>query len=57
MWREPLAVLVMCRLIPVDHSFVLGRQFIAHGEFTQLDVAELLCRHGGAMRRLYGAVS
>jgi cytosine/adenosine deaminase-related metal-dependent hydrolase len=54
--RDPLAALVMCGPFRVDHSFVHGRQLIAHGEFTQVDVAELLGRHRDTVHRLYGQV-
>jgi cytosine/adenosine deaminase-related metal-dependent hydrolase len=51
--RDPLAALVMCGPFRVDYSFINGREVISGGEFTALDVDEILARHRQVMDRIY----
>jgi cytosine/adenosine deaminase-related metal-dependent hydrolase len=51
--RDPLAALVMCGPFRVDYSFINGREVISGGEFTELDVDEILARHRQVMDRIY----
>jgi cytosine/adenosine deaminase-related metal-dependent hydrolase len=51
--RDPLAALIMCGPFKVDYSFINGREMIRQGEFTRLDVDELLASHRRIMTRIY----
>jgi 8-oxoguanine deaminase len=51
--RDPLAALIMCGPFRVDYSFINGREVISRGEFTSVDVADLLARHRQVMERIY----
>jgi cytosine/adenosine deaminase-related metal-dependent hydrolase len=51
--RDPLAALVMCGPFKVDHSFINGRQVIANGVFTAVDIDSMLDRHQTVMDRIY----
>jgi cytosine/adenosine deaminase-related metal-dependent hydrolase len=51
--RDPLAALIMCGPFRVDYSFINGREVIGRGQFTNLDVDELLARHRQVMGRIY----
>jgi cytosine/adenosine deaminase-related metal-dependent hydrolase len=51
--RDPLAALIMCGPFKVDYSFINGREIIRQGEFTALDVDELLASHRRIMARVY----
>jgi cytosine/adenosine deaminase-related metal-dependent hydrolase len=51
--RDPLAALIMCGPFRVDYSFINGREIIARGAFTRLDVDALLARHREVMERIY----
>jgi len=51
--RDPLAALIMCGPFNVDYSFINGREMIRQGEFTTLDVDELLASHRRIMTRIY----
>jgi cytosine/adenosine deaminase-related metal-dependent hydrolase len=51
--RDPLAALIMCGPFKVDYSFINGREMIRQGEFTTLDVDELLASHRRIMTRIY----
>jgi cytosine/adenosine deaminase-related metal-dependent hydrolase len=51
--RDPLAALIMCGPFKVDYSFINGREIISRGEFTSLDVEELLASHRQVMARIY----
>jgi 8-oxoguanine deaminase len=51
--RDPLAALVMCGPFRVDYSFINGREVISGGEFSELDVDEILARHRQVMDRIY----
>jgi cytosine/adenosine deaminase-related metal-dependent hydrolase len=51
--RDPLAALIMCGPFKVDHSFINGREIISRGEFTALDVEEVLASHRTIMSRIY----
>jgi len=51
--RDPLAALIMCGPFRVDYSFINGREIISRGEFTLVDVDDLLARHRQVMERIY----
>jgi cytosine/adenosine deaminase-related metal-dependent hydrolase len=51
--RDPLAALIMCGPFKVDYSFINGQEIISRGEFTNLDVEELLASHRQVMARIY----
>jgi cytosine/adenosine deaminase-related metal-dependent hydrolase len=51
--RDPLAALVMCGPFRVDYSFINGREVISGGEFTELDVDDILARHRQVLDRIY----
>ena len=51
--RDPLAALIMCGPFKVDYSFINGREIISRGEFTDLDVEQLLASHRQVMARIY----
>jgi cytosine/adenosine deaminase-related metal-dependent hydrolase len=51
--RDPLAALIMCGPFKVDYSFINGREIIAKGAFTTLDVESILAEHRGVMERIY----
>jgi cytosine/adenosine deaminase-related metal-dependent hydrolase len=52
--RDPLAALIMCGPFKVDYSFINGRDVISRGEFTSLDVDDVLASHRQMMSRIYG---
>jgi cytosine/adenosine deaminase-related metal-dependent hydrolase len=51
--RDPLAALVMCGPFQVDYSFINGCEVIGRGEFTGLDIEDVLVRHQRVMARIY----
>jgi cytosine/adenosine deaminase-related metal-dependent hydrolase len=51
--RDPLAALIMCGPFKVDYSFINGREIISRGEFTSVDVGDVLARHRQVMERIY----
>jgi 8-oxoguanine deaminase len=51
--RDPLAALIMCGPFKVDYSYINGQEIISRGEFTNLDVEELLASHRQVMGRIY----
>jgi cytosine/adenosine deaminase-related metal-dependent hydrolase len=51
--RDPLAALIMCGPFKVDYSFINGREIIGRGEFTSVDVDDVLARHRQVMERIY----
>jgi cytosine/adenosine deaminase-related metal-dependent hydrolase len=51
--RDPLAALIMCGPFKVDYSFINGCEIISRGEFTTVDVGDLLARHRQVMERIY----
>jgi cytosine/adenosine deaminase-related metal-dependent hydrolase len=51
--RDPLAALIMCGPFKVDYSFINGREIITRGEFTSLDVEDVLDQHRQTMARIY----
>jgi cytosine/adenosine deaminase-related metal-dependent hydrolase len=43
--HDALAALIFCRVNAVDFTIVNGDPLVEHGEFTRLDVDELIARH------------
>ncbi|HET7011937.1 MAG TPA: 8-oxoguanine deaminase [Anaerolineales bacterium] len=50
--HDPVAALVMCSPVEVDHSYVHGRPVVRHGRLVGLDVEKLAREHNRAARRL-----
>jgi cytosine/adenosine deaminase-related metal-dependent hydrolase len=50
--HDPLAALVFCRPNAADFTVVNGEPLVEHGEFTKLDVAQLVARHNVLARAL-----
>ena len=53
--RDPLAAMVMCGPFRATHVFIDGRQVIADGAFSGLDVEALLAEHAATVKRIYSA--
>jgi hypothetical protein len=51
--RDPLAATVMCGPFKVDYSFINGREIISEGEFTNLDLEQMLASHREVIARIY----
>jgi cytosine/adenosine deaminase-related metal-dependent hydrolase len=51
--RDPLAALIMCGPFKVDYSFINGQDVISRGEFTRIDVDDILAGHRRIMTRIY----
>jgi cytosine/adenosine deaminase-related metal-dependent hydrolase len=43
--HDPVAALVMCAPVTVDHSWVGGRRVVENGRLTRLDLADLVSEH------------
>jgi cytosine/adenosine deaminase-related metal-dependent hydrolase len=51
-WHDPLAALVFCASVPVDHTVVGGRFVVRQGVLQGLDQDALIVRHNQAAARL-----
>jgi cytosine/adenosine deaminase-related metal-dependent hydrolase len=43
--HDPVAALVMCAPVTVDHSWVGGRRVVEDGNLVALDVPDLVAEH------------
>ena len=50
--HDPVAAVVMCAPVRVDHSWVHGRPLVSGGQVEGVDVAELVAEHNGLARAL-----
>ncbi len=50
--HDPVAAIVFCAPVTVDHSFVHGRQVVEGGKLTTIDLPVVVERHNRAARRL-----
>jgi cytosine/adenosine deaminase-related metal-dependent hydrolase len=50
--HDPVAALVLCQPVSVDYNYVHGRPIISKGDFTKLDVNQLIASHNQAAKRL-----
>ncbi|MGH3440489.1 MAG: amidohydrolase family protein, partial [Nitriliruptorales bacterium] len=50
--HDPVAALLLCAPVGVDHAWVHGRPVVADGQVTGVDVRSLVTAHGQAARDL-----
>ncbi len=49
---DPVAAVLLCAPVRVDHTYVGGRPIVVDGRVTTVDTDELIRRHAAAARRL-----
>jgi cytosine/adenosine deaminase-related metal-dependent hydrolase len=52
--HDPVAAVVMCAPIGIDHSWVGGRRVVAYRELVGLDLGDLVAEHNHLARALLG---
>ncbi|MGH8873679.1 MAG: 8-oxoguanine deaminase [Acidimicrobiia bacterium] len=50
--HDPVAALLFCAPVTVDHAYVQGRAVVSHGELVALDLPRLVEQHNAAARRM-----
>ena len=53
---DPVAAVVFCSPVNVDHTFVGGKRIVKDGELTTLDLRTQIVKHNAAARRLFAYV-
>jgi cytosine/adenosine deaminase-related metal-dependent hydrolase len=52
--HDPVAALVLCQSVGVDYNYVHGQPVISKGNFTNLNINQLVETHNRAAKRLVG---
>ena len=52
--HDPVAALVLCQPVAVDYNYVHGKPVVSKGNFTNLDINQLIASHNRAAKRLVG---